>query len=209
MSIRNGTTRTQKRADPAIGEWRPIDACRVPASLQCDAEENQGGTHRGSRVHGFARLSLSREPAFRCDRLALQLPDRDSRNRHRGQLDYSARRAQCTTTRCCSVHPRSHGGPVQISDDGYIQGTPELAVEVCTTSASIDLGPKMTAYARNGIREYIVWCTYDESLDWFVLRNGVYEAQCNTIRAESSAAKCFPVCGWMVWRCWNGKRDQG
>ena len=71
----------------------------------------------------------------------------------------------------------SHGGPVKISDDGYIQGTPELAVEVCTTSASIDLGPKKTAYARNGIREYIVWCTYDESLDWFVLRNGVYEAQ--------------------------------
>jgi Uma2 family endonuclease len=67
------------------------------------------------------------------------------------------------------------GGPVEISDDGYIQGAPELAVEVSTTSASVDLGPKMTAYARNGIREYIVWRTHDEVLDWFVLRSGAYE----------------------------------
>jgi hypothetical protein len=33
----------------------------------------------------------------------------------------------------------------------------------------------MTAYARNGIAEYIVWRTHDGELDWFVLRSGVYE----------------------------------
>ena len=42
------------------------------------------------------------------------------------------------------------------------------------TSASKDLGPKMTAYARNGIAEYIVWRTHDGVMEWFVLRSGVY-----------------------------------
>jgi Uma2 family endonuclease len=69
----------------------------------------------------------------------------------------------------------SHGGPVRISDDGYIEGAPDLAAEIAQTSASKDLGPKMTAYARNGIAEYIVWRTHDGELDWFVLRSGVYE----------------------------------
>lgn len=69
----------------------------------------------------------------------------------------------------------AYGGPVQISEDGYITGAPELAAEISTTSASRDLGPKMAAYARNGVREYIVWRTEDQEMDWFVLRNGAYE----------------------------------
>jgi Uma2 family endonuclease len=68
-----------------------------------------------------------------------------------------------------------YGGPVRISEDGYIEGAPDLAAEIASTSASKDLGPKKTAYARNGIPEYIVWRTEDAELDWFVLRNGVYE----------------------------------
>jgi Uma2 family endonuclease len=67
------------------------------------------------------------------------------------------------------------GGSITISDDGYIQGAPELVVEIATTSASYDLGPKMTAYARNGVREYIVLRTHDGALDWFVLHSGAYD----------------------------------
>ena len=67
----------------------------------------------------------------------------------------------------------TRGGTVRISDDGYIEGAPDLAAEIATTSASKDLGPKMTAFARNGIREYIVWRTHDEEFDWFILRGGV------------------------------------
>jgi len=67
------------------------------------------------------------------------------------------------------------GGTVTISDEGLIQGAPELVVEIAYSSASYDLGPKLTGYARNGIREYIVWQTEEEQLDWFVLRNGAYD----------------------------------
>jgi Uma2 family endonuclease len=67
------------------------------------------------------------------------------------------------------------GGTVTISTDGYIEGAPELVVEVAATSASYDLGPKMTAYARTGVREYVVLRTHDAALDWFILRNSAYD----------------------------------
>jgi Uma2 family endonuclease len=67
------------------------------------------------------------------------------------------------------------GGTVTISDEGYIQGAPELVVEIAASSASYDLGPKMTTYARNGVREYVVLRTFDDAIDWFVLRSAAYD----------------------------------
>lgn len=72
------------------------------------------------------------------------------------------------------VNP-AFGGTVTISDEGYIQGAPELVVEIAASSASYDLGPKMTTYARNGVREYVVLRTFDDAVDWFVLRNAAYD----------------------------------
>jgi Uma2 family endonuclease len=66
------------------------------------------------------------------------------------------------------------GGQVRISDDDYIEEAPELVVEVASSSASYDLGPKLEAYRRNGVREYIVWRVLDGEIDWFVLTNGEY-----------------------------------
>ena len=68
------------------------------------------------------------------------------------------------------------GGTVTISDDGLIQGAPEFVVEIAYSSASYDLGPKLTAYGRNGIREYVVWRTEEGQLDRFVLHGGAYDA---------------------------------
>ena len=67
------------------------------------------------------------------------------------------------------------GGQVTISGDDYIEGAPELAVEVASSSVSYDLGVKLTAYRRNGIREYLVWRVLDGEFDWFELRQGRYE----------------------------------
>lgn len=67
------------------------------------------------------------------------------------------------------------GGRTRISDDGYVEGPAELAVEISTSRVSYDLGPKLTAYARNGIREYIVWRTEEGAVDWFALRGEEYE----------------------------------
>ena len=61
-----------------------------------------------------------------------------------------------------------------ISDDGYIEGAPELIVEIAASTASIDLHAKKQAYRRNGVNEYIVWQVLDEKLSWFYLENGEY-----------------------------------
>jgi Uma2 family endonuclease len=69
----------------------------------------------------------------------------------------------------------SHGGAAKLNAEGYIEGSPELVVEVTASTLSFDLGAKLNAYRRNGVREYIVLRTYDGELDWFVLRDGQYQ----------------------------------
>ena len=67
------------------------------------------------------------------------------------------------------------GGKVRIAADDYLEGAPELAVEVAASSASYDLHDKRDAYRRAGIEEYLVWRVLDEEFDWFKLREGCYE----------------------------------
>ncbi len=66
------------------------------------------------------------------------------------------------------------GGASTINADGYIQGAPELVVEIAGSTASIDLHAKKNAYRRNGVQEYLVWRVYDRALDWFSFREGEY-----------------------------------
>lgn len=70
---------------------------------------------------------------------------------------------------------RQHGGRSFISADDYIEGAPELIVEIAGTSASYDMHDKKLVYARNGVREYLVVLTYEQTVHWFVLREGEYE----------------------------------
>jgi Uma2 family endonuclease len=67
------------------------------------------------------------------------------------------------------------GGQARISEDDYIEGAPELVAEVASSSASYDLGKKLNAYRRNGVREYVVWRVLDRQVDWFVNREGRFE----------------------------------
>ncbi|BAZ13939.1 hypothetical protein NIES4071_57790 [Calothrix sp. NIES-4071] len=66
------------------------------------------------------------------------------------------------------------GGQSRISDDDYIEGAPELIVEVAASTASYDLYDKKQVYRRNGVQEYLVWRVMDEAFDWFVLQKGAY-----------------------------------
>lgn len=59
------------------------------------------------------------------------------------------------------------GGNSTISEDGYIEGAPELVAEIATSSAAIDLGSKKNAYRRNGVQEYLVWQTFENRLSWW------------------------------------------
>jgi len=66
------------------------------------------------------------------------------------------------------------GGQTRISEDDYIEGPPELVVEIAASSVAIDLHGKKQAYRRNGVKEYIVWQVLDEKLSWFSLQEGEY-----------------------------------
>jgi Uma2 family endonuclease len=68
-----------------------------------------------------------------------------------------------------------HGGRVRIGEDGYIEGAPDLVAEVASSSASYDLGKKLDAYRRNGVREYVVWRVLDRKIDWFMHREERFE----------------------------------
>src|SRR5215475_7166634 len=66
------------------------------------------------------------------------------------------------------------GGHARVSDDDYLEGSPELIVEVAASSASYALHVKREVYRRNGVQEYVVWRVYDQQVDWFRLENGQY-----------------------------------
>ena len=66
------------------------------------------------------------------------------------------------------------GGASLLSDKGYIEGAPELIVEIAGTSVDYDLHEKLEAYLRNRVVEYIVWQTQEGRLDWFRLVNEEY-----------------------------------
>jgi hypothetical protein len=68
----------------------------------------------------------------------------------------------------------AHGGQSRVDDAGYIQGAPELICEVAASSAGIDLHEKLDVYRRNGVKEYLVWRTFDGEIDYFVLQGGHY-----------------------------------
>ncbi|PSB08128.1 hypothetical protein C7B76_26940 [filamentous cyanobacterium CCP2] len=66
------------------------------------------------------------------------------------------------------------GGQSYISEDDYIEGAPELIVEIAASSASYDLHDKLRVYRRNGVQEYMVWRTYSQQIDYFQLANGEF-----------------------------------
>jgi len=66
------------------------------------------------------------------------------------------------------------GGRSHLSEDDYIEGAPELVVEVAASSAANDLYDKKKVYRRTGVQEYIVWQTFENKLDWFSLQQGEY-----------------------------------
>lgn len=67
------------------------------------------------------------------------------------------------------------GGKAHLTTDGYLEGTPELVVEIAASSAAIDSGSKKRVYRRNGVLEYIVWQSYENQLQWFEWAEGDYQ----------------------------------
>jgi Uma2 family endonuclease len=89
------------------------------------------------------------------------------------------------------------GGASHVSDDHYLEGAPELIVEIAASSASYDLHDKMHVYRRNGVQEYVVWRVYDEAVDWFQLQEGRYirmdPDEDGLIRSQVFSGLCLDV----------------
>ncbi|MGK7894967.1 MAG: Uma2 family endonuclease [Xenococcus sp. (in: cyanobacteria)] len=66
------------------------------------------------------------------------------------------------------------GGQSTISEDDYVEGAPELIVEIAASSVSYDLHQKLKVYRRNQVQEYLVWRVADGQFDWFRLKNEEY-----------------------------------
>ncbi len=69
----------------------------------------------------------------------------------------------------------AHGGQRAQLVEGYLQGAPELIAEIAASSVSIDRNRKLLVYQRNGVPEYLLWRVEDQAIDWFVLREGLYQ----------------------------------
>ncbi len=66
------------------------------------------------------------------------------------------------------------GGQSRLSPDDYIEGGPELIVEIAASSASYDVHDKLRVYRRNQVQEYLVWRVHEQHLDWWRFQDGDY-----------------------------------
>ncbi|MCF2147959.1 Uma2 family endonuclease [Desmonostoc muscorum LEGE 12446] len=88
------------------------------------------------------------------------------------------------------INPEA-GGQARLSEDDYIEGVPELIVEIAASSVAIDLHAKKQAYRRNGVKEYIVCQVLDQKLSWFYLEQGKY-LELATDSSEILRSRVFP-----------------
>jgi Uma2 family endonuclease len=67
------------------------------------------------------------------------------------------------------------GGRSRVTADHYLEGPPELVLEIAASRVSYDLHAKLRVYQRSGVEEYIAVQMYERRLDWFRLREGIYQ----------------------------------
>jgi Uma2 family endonuclease len=96
--------------------------------------------------------------------------------------------------------PAAAGGRSKVAADGYLEGPPELVLEVAANSVSYDLHQKLDVYRRSGVQEY--WCTASRTAR--STGSGSIAAPmraCNRTRPASWRAACSPACGSACRRC--------
>jgi len=87
--------------------------------------------------------------------------------------------------------PESLGGSGRVSADDFLEGPPELVIEVTASSVSYDLHQKLHVYRRSGVQEYLVHRVDDGEVDWFLLERGAYVRQ-QTDREGVLKSRVFP-----------------
>jgi len=82
-----------------------------------------------------------------------------------------------------------YGGQSQTSHDDYLQGAPELAVELAHSRRNIAMHAKRDDYERAGILEYLVVCAEESELHWFHFPTG---EMIRSNRQGISRSRVFP-----------------
>jgi Uma2 family endonuclease len=72
-----------------------------------------------------------------------------------------------------SLHPE-YGGKMELAPGDLASGVPELVCEVCRSSRSYDLGPKLALYERVGVPEYLAILIEENRFEWRILVQGRY-----------------------------------
>jgi hypothetical protein len=67
-----------------------------------------------------------------------------------------------------------YGGKMEAAPRELTTGLPELVIEVCRSSRSYDLGPKLALYERAGVPEYLAILVEERRFEWRILDQGRY-----------------------------------
>lgn len=67
------------------------------------------------------------------------------------------------------------GGQARIPEGTFLEGAPELIIEVAASSAAYDLHDKLRVYRRSGVQEYLVLVAHEQQTLWHRWREGVYQ----------------------------------
>ncbi len=81
------------------------------------------------------------------------------------------------------------GGQSRIGLHEYVEGAPELIIEIAGSSVAYDLHDKLHVYRRNGVYEYGVWHVYEKRMDWFRWIDGAYV----TIPPDAAGVICSTI----------------
>jgi hypothetical protein len=68
-----------------------------------------------------------------------------------------------------------YGGKMRVAPRDLASGIPELIVEICRSSRSYDLGPKLALYERAGVPEYLAILVEEKRFEWRVMTQGRYQ----------------------------------
>ncbi|HUG66624.1 MAG TPA: Uma2 family endonuclease [Pirellulaceae bacterium] len=77
---------------------------------------------------------------------------------------------------CLIIRPDC-GGQMRFTDDDYLEGAPEFAAEVASSTEAYDLHSKKRDYELAGVKEYLVVALRQRKVFWFVNRNGQFVEQ--------------------------------
>jgi Uma2 family endonuclease len=65
-----------------------------------------------------------------------------------------------------------YGGQSRINAADYVEGAPELLVELAHSTRALDMHAKRDDYSRRGVVEYLVICVEEQEVHWFHFPSG-------------------------------------